>query len=129
MLAFAFLLALQGAPQDTTPKTAPFPGAHDSTADTTRASRVHRLESVQVTAVRGGAPAISAKTLTAAGGLTMLLAGRTRPGATAAGGLLLAGSACERFAIFRAGFASADDPRYTIVPQRRRLQERAAEQS
>ena len=52
MLAFAFLLALQGAPQDTTPRP-------DSTvADSAHASRVQRLESVQVTAVRGGAPAI-----------------------------------------------------------------------
>ncbi|HET9004639.1 MAG TPA: TonB-dependent receptor [Gemmatimonadaceae bacterium] len=60
VLAFAFLLALQGAPQDTTPR-------RDSTAtDSAHASRVQRLESVQVTAVRGGAPAISAKTITAA---------------------------------------------------------------
>ena len=66
MLAFAFLLALQGTPRDTVPKSVPTSAAHDSTADSTRASRVHRLESVQVTAVRGGAPAISAKTLTAA---------------------------------------------------------------
>jgi hypothetical protein len=68
--------------------------------------------------------ATAARALTAAGGLTMLLAGRSRRGAGAAGGLLLAGSACERFAIFRAGFASADDPRYTIVPQRRRVADR-----
>ncbi|HET7046063.1 MAG TPA: NrfD/PsrC family molybdoenzyme membrane anchor subunit, partial [Gaiellaceae bacterium] len=52
--------------------------------------------------------ATGARALTAAGGLTMLLAGRSRRGAAVAGGLLLAGSACERFAIFRAGFASAD---------------------
>jgi iron complex outermembrane receptor protein len=60
VLAFAFLLAIQGAPRDTTPR-------NDSTAaDSAHASRVQRLESVQVTAVRGGAPAISAKTITAA---------------------------------------------------------------
>lgn len=61
MLAFALLLALQGAPQDTT-----IPRRDSTAADSARASRVHRLESVQVTAVRGGAPAISAKTITAA---------------------------------------------------------------
>jgi hypothetical protein len=72
-----------------------------------------------------GALATAAKVLTAAGGLTMLLAGRSRGGARTAGGLLLAGSVCERFAVFRAGFASADDPRYTIVPQRGRVTERA----
>jgi len=72
-----------------------------------------------------GALATSAKALTAAGGLTMLLAGRSRGRARVGGALLLAGSACERYAIFRAGFASAKDPRYTIIPQRRRLEERS----
>ncbi|MGH3002562.1 MAG: NrfD/PsrC family molybdoenzyme membrane anchor subunit [Gaiellaceae bacterium] len=71
-----------------------------------------------------GALSRAAKALTAAGGVTMLFAGRKRGGAAAAGGLLLAGSLCERFAVFRAGFASADDPRYTIVPQRQRLEQR-----
>jgi hypothetical protein len=63
----------------------------------------------------------AATALTAAGGLAMLLTGRNRAGAGAAGGMLLAGSLAQRFAIFRAGFASAKDPRYTIVSQRRRL--------
>jgi hypothetical protein len=71
-----------------------------------------------------GALATAAKALTAAGGLTMLVAGRSRRGAGVAGGLLLAGSVCERFAVFRAGFASANDPRYTILPQRSRLADR-----
>lgn len=71
-----------------------------------------------------GTLAKAAKTLTAAGGLTMLLGGRSRRGAAAAGALLLAGSVCQRFAVFRAGFDSANDPRYTIVPQRRRLEAR-----
>lgn len=64
---------------------------------------------------------VAATALTGAGGLTMLLAGRRRPGALAAGALLLAGSLTERFAVFRAGFASARDPSYTIVSQRQRL--------
>jgi hypothetical protein len=42
----------------------------------------------------------------------------------AGAGLLLAGAALERFAIFRAGFQSAEDPRYTVEPQRERLAER-----
>jgi hypothetical protein len=46
-----------------------------------------------------------------------------------AGGLLLAGSACTRFAIFDAGVASAEDPAYTVGPQRARLAARAAESS
>ncbi len=40
----------------------------------------------------------------------------------ASGLALLAGSACSRFAIFHAGVASARDPRYTVVPQRQRVE-------
>jgi hypothetical protein len=71
----------------------------------------------------------AATALTGAGALAMLLAGRTRPGALTAGTLLLAGSLAQRFAIFRAGFESARDPRYTIVSQRRRLEQQTAKAS
>lgn len=37
------------------------------------------------------------------------------------GAALLVGSACTRFGIFEAGQASARDPKYTVVPQRERL--------
>jgi hypothetical protein len=30
-----------------------------------------------------------------------------------------------RWSVFRAGFQSARDPRYTVIPQRQRLEERA----
>jgi formate-dependent nitrite reductase membrane component NrfD len=53
--------------------------------------------------------------------LGLLLGGRSRTAAVGAGAALLAGSACTRFGVFRAGLASADDPRYTIEPQRTRL--------
>ncbi|MER6312009.1 hypothetical protein ABT180_39250, partial [Streptomyces sp. NPDC001657] len=47
------------------------------------------------------------------------LAGRrSRAAAVAAGLALLAGSACTRFGVFAAGIASAEDPAYTVVPQR-----------
>jgi len=68
----------------------------------------------------------TAAALTGAGGLMMLLAGRRRSAAVAAGAMLLAGSLAERFAVFRAGFASARDPRYTIASQRQRLAREAA---
>jgi formate-dependent nitrite reductase membrane component NrfD len=74
---------------------------------------------------RVGALATAAKTLTAAGALTMGLQGRQRAGAMGAGALLLAGSLAERFAIFRAGLDSARDARYTVVPQRQRVDQRA----
>ncbi|MYW06686.1 polysulfide reductase, partial [Streptomyces sp. SID3343] len=37
----------------------------------------------------------------------------------------LAGSVCTRFGVFAAGMASAEDPRYTVLPQRERLATRA----
>ncbi|HEX4815042.1 MAG TPA: NrfD/PsrC family molybdoenzyme membrane anchor subunit [Nonomuraea sp.] len=46
---------------------------------------------------------------------------RSRIAAAAAGAALLAGSACTRFGIFRAGMESANDPGHTVQPQRRRL--------
>jgi polysulfide reductase-like protein len=55
----------------------------------------------------------------AGAGLTAL-AGRHRAGAAAGGALLLAGSWCERFAVYHAGKQSAADPRYTTLPQRAR---------
>lgn len=73
---------------------------------------------------RVGALATAAKALNASGTVMMLFGGRRRRHAIGASAFLLAGSACERLAIFRAGFASARDPRYTIVPQRRRLEQR-----
>ncbi len=53
-----------------------------------------------------------------------LFGGRSRAAAVVAGAALLAGSACTRFGVFRAGVASAEDPRYTVEPQRARLDER-----
>jgi len=67
----------------------------------------------------------AAKGLTAAGSLLLATAGRRSRLAALAGGVAtLAGAACERWAIFRAGFQSARDPKYTVVPQRLRLDER-----
>ncbi len=67
----------------------------------------------------------AAKVLSAAGAAgATLLAGRSRPGAVLSGAALLGGSALTRFGLFAAGMASARDPRYTVEPQRRRVQER-----
>jgi formate-dependent nitrite reductase membrane component NrfD len=55
---------------------------------------------------------------------TLAVAGwgrRSRTAAVAGGALALAGAACERFAIFHAGQQSAADPKYTVAPQRRRV--------
>jgi formate-dependent nitrite reductase membrane component NrfD len=50
---------------------------------------------------------------------------RSRMASAAAGAALLAGSALLRLAVFEAGIASADNPRYTVVPQRQRLMQRS----
>jgi hypothetical protein len=64
----------------------------------------------------------AAELLTVAGlAGTVLAAGRSRAGAAASGIALLTGSALQRFGIFEAGVASTKDPRYTVVPQRARL--------
>jgi formate-dependent nitrite reductase membrane component NrfD len=67
----------------------------------------------------------AAKALTALGGLgAATVARRSRIGAAASGAALLAGSALTRFGIFAAGMESARDPKYTVDPQRRRLEGR-----
>jgi formate-dependent nitrite reductase membrane component NrfD len=66
-----------------------------------------------------------AKTLSGLGAAMTAIAGRKRRSAAVAGGaLILAGAACERWSIFRAGFQSARDPKYTVMPQRERLRDR-----
>jgi hypothetical protein len=57
-------------------------------------------------------------------GAALLLAGR-RGRATTTGALaVLAGSLAKRWAVFKAGFGSARDPRSVVGPQRRRVDER-----
>jgi hypothetical protein len=63
----------------------------------------------------------AAEALTASGAAVVAGLGRRRAGAVAGGALLLAGAVCERWSIFRAGFQSAADPKYTVDPQRARL--------
>ncbi len=67
----------------------------------------------------------ASKALTAFGSVAAVLGGRSRLASVVGGTSLLAGSACTRFGIFHAGQASARDPKYTVVPQRERLAERA----
>jgi formate-dependent nitrite reductase membrane component NrfD len=64
---------------------------------------------------------IAATALTALGaGLAATLSRRRRSVSAVAGAALMAGSALTRFAIFEAGVVSAENPRYTVVPQKRR---------
>ncbi|MDT0303703.1 NrfD/PsrC family molybdoenzyme membrane anchor subunit [Streptomonospora wellingtoniae] len=77
----------------------------------------------------GGTLMRAATALTVGGAVVALFGGRSRAVSAVAGAALVAGSACTRFGVFRAGQASAADPKYTVVPQRRRIRdrERAAE--
>ncbi|WP_078843851.1 NrfD/PsrC family molybdoenzyme membrane anchor subunit [Streptomyces albus] len=89
-----------------------------------------RLGMIAETYERGRAGKLmrAAELLTAGGALGAALLGRRHRGAAAVSGLaLLAGSACTRFGVFHAGIASAEDPAYTVVPQRERRERRAAE--
>ncbi|MGN6188052.1 MAG: NrfD/PsrC family molybdoenzyme membrane anchor subunit [Conexibacter sp.] len=63
-----------------------------------------------------------ARGLTISGALLLAArAERSRAAAVVAGTLVLAGAVCERWSVFKAGFQSARDPKYTVGPQRRRI--------
>ena len=71
-----------------------------------------------------GMNARAARACTTLGAGLLALRGR-RPVAARTGGLLvLAGGLALRFAVFKAGFQSARDPRYTVAPQKERLRAR-----
>lgn len=70
----------------------------------------------------------AAKGLITGGAALVAAGGRRRPRCTLVGAAaLVAGSACERWAVYKVGFASAKDPKYVVEAQRRRLQARARE--
>jgi formate-dependent nitrite reductase membrane component NrfD len=62
------------------------------------------------------------KACTVAGASLLALRGKRSRTATVAGGaLVLAGELALRWSVFKAGFQSARDPRYTVIPQKERL--------
>lgn len=64
----------------------------------------------------------AAKILTAVGATTVAAsASRSRAAAIGGGAAILAGALAERWSVFRAGFQSAADPKYTVGPQRARV--------
>jgi DMSO reductase anchor subunit len=66
----------------------------------------------------------AAELLTAGGLAGAVLGRRNRAVSALAGASLLAASALTRFGVFEAGMATARDPKYTVVPQRRRRDRR-----
>jgi hypothetical protein len=73
---------------------------------------------------RGGAYVRAGKVLSVAGAVGAVLGRRNRLAGAVSGAALLAASAATRWGIFHAGLQSANDPKYTVVPQRQRLAER-----
>ena len=64
------------------------------------------------------------RALSGVGAAVIALGGRRRRSAAVGGGaMILAGAVLERWSVFRAGFQSARDPKYTVMPQRERLRE------
>jgi formate-dependent nitrite reductase membrane component NrfD len=73
-----------------------------------------------------GKLARASKVLAAAGAAVLAARGRrSRRAAVAGSALVLAGELALRWSVFRAGFQSARDPRYTITPQKERKQQRS----
>ncbi|MCO6007851.1 polysulfide reductase NrfD [Actinoallomurus purpureus] len=70
---------------------------------------------------RAGVFLRSGRALTVAGAAGAVAAGRSRVAGVVAGLALTGGALCTRFAVLYAGHASAEDPKYTVVPQRERL--------
>jgi formate-dependent nitrite reductase membrane component NrfD len=68
------------------------------------------------------------KALGVAGALLLTTGGRrSRASAAVGGALVLGGSMALRWSVFKAGFQSARDPKYTVEPQKARLATRRAE--
>jgi len=68
-----------------------------------------------------GRYARAAKRMAGAGAAVAALGRRSRVLRAVGAGLLLGGALCERWAVYRAGFISARDPKYTVGPQRARV--------
>jgi formate-dependent nitrite reductase membrane component NrfD len=70
---------------------------------------------------QAGAAGAAAKALTLAGAAILALRGRRSRAASVVGGALgCAGGMALRWSVFKAGFQSARDPKYTVKPQRER---------
>jgi formate-dependent nitrite reductase membrane component NrfD len=87
------------------------------------------LSAEPYSAGRGGAYVKAGQALALLGAAGSLLSRRSRVAAALSGTALIAASAATRWGIYHAGLASARDPKYTVIPQRQRLDERAASAS
>jgi hypothetical protein len=65
---------------------------------------------------------VSRATTALGAGLLAWRGRRSRTWATVAGALMNLGASATRWSVYKAGFASADDPKYTVAPQRERIE-------
>jgi hypothetical protein len=75
---------------------------------------------------RAGRLLRAARRLSVAGAAGAVLGRRSRLVSAVSGAALIAAAALTRFGIFEGGVASAKDPKYTVVPQRQRLERSTA---
>lgn len=68
----------------------------------------------------------ASRALTIGGAVGAVALGGNRVTAALSGAALMAASVCTRFGVFEAGMVSAIDPKYTVEPQRERLEKRRA---
>jgi len=90
-------------------------------AEVYRSGRAGRLLRTAQTLSAAGAAGAAASALLPRRGAGR---GAGRAVAAVSGLALLASSACTRLGVFHAGLRSAEDPKYTVLPQRERLRER-----
>lgn len=127
----AGLALVTGRPADTAParRAAVLAAATELGAETVLRRRLGKLGEPYHEG-KAGRLMRAAGILTGAGALGAATAGaRSRAAAAGSGLALMAGSALSRFAVFQAGFVSADDPAYTVGPQRARLDEQREQES
>ena len=74
-------------------------------------------------------PIKAGQVLSVLGLASALLGRRSRAISAVSGAAFLAASVATRFGIFHAGMDSADDPKYTVVPQRERIRARQHDQA
>jgi hypothetical protein len=92
-----------------------------------RMETVHGVVSEPYREGKGGRLLKIARALNVGGGWLAIAGRRSRSMSALAGAAFIAGSVCTRFAVFEAGLQSARDPKYTVIPQRERLNAREAE--
>ncbi|WP_233575935.1 NrfD/PsrC family molybdoenzyme membrane anchor subunit [Saccharopolyspora rhizosphaerae] len=123
-LASAGAVGMVAAPAESAP--ARRMAVAGSVLELTASRRMEERMGLSAEAYRTGRPGTvlrAAKAATAVGAGLALLAGRSRAAGIASGACLTLGAIATRYGVFEAGRETARDPRYTVEPQRERVEE------